>query len=72
MNLVFMSGGVSPLNIPAAMLSLFLLKIWTHILRRFDVFHQPFTRQENTIIQTCVVACMLTSYQVVLDRSCSQ
>ncbi|RCV05877.1 hypothetical protein SETIT_1G118000v2 [Setaria italica] len=57
MNLVFMSGGVSPLNIPAAMLSLFLLKIWTHILRRFDVFHQPFTRQENTIIQTCVVAC---------------
>ncbi|CAL5060782.1 unnamed protein product [Urochloa decumbens] len=57
MNLVFMSGVVPSLNIPAAMLSLFLLKIWTHILRRFDVFHQPFTRQENTVIQTCVVAC---------------
>ncbi|OEL24863.1 putative metal-nicotianamine transporter YSL18 [Dichanthelium oligosanthes] len=57
MNLVFMSGVVPSLNIPAAMLSLFLLKTWTHILRRFNVFHQPFTRQENTIIQTCVVAC---------------
>ncbi|CAN6271167.1 unnamed protein product [Urochloa humidicola] len=57
MNLVFMSGVVPSLNIPAAMLSLFLLKIWTHILQRFDVFHQPFTRQENTVIQTCVVAC---------------
>ncbi|KAG2648039.1 hypothetical protein PVAP13_1NG010800 [Panicum virgatum] len=57
MNLVFMTGVVPSLNIPAAMLSLFLLKIWTHILWRFDVFHEPFTRQENTIIQTCVVAC---------------
>ncbi|PAN03627.1 hypothetical protein PAHAL_1G011500 [Panicum hallii] len=57
MNLVFMTGVVPSLNIPAAMLSLFLLKIWTHILRRFDAFHEPFTRQENTIIQTCVVAC---------------
>ncbi|KAG2655479.1 hypothetical protein PVAP13_1KG020600 [Panicum virgatum] len=57
MNLVFMTGVVPSLNIPAAMLSLILLKIWTHILWRFDVFHEPFTRQENTIIQTCVVAC---------------
>ncbi|KAL6848371.1 hypothetical protein ACP4OV_021665 [Aristida adscensionis] len=57
MNLIFTSGMVPALNIPAAMLSLFLLKTWTGMLRRFDVSHLPFTRQENTIIQTCVVAC---------------
>ncbi|KAL6629293.1 hypothetical protein ACP70R_029058 [Stipagrostis hirtigluma subsp. patula] len=57
MNLVFMSGIVPSLNIPASMLSLFVLKSWTSMLQRFDVFHQPFTRQENTIIQTCVTAC---------------
>ncbi|WVZ78171.1 hypothetical protein U9M48_025923 [Paspalum notatum var. saurae] len=57
MNLVFMSGIVPALNIPAAMLGLFLLKTWTHMLRSFDVLHLPFTRQENVVVQTCVTAC---------------
>ncbi|KAJ1277530.1 hypothetical protein BS78_04G011600 [Paspalum vaginatum] len=57
MNLVFMSGVVPALNIPAAMLGLFLLKTWTHMLRSLDVLHLPFTRQENAVVQTCVTAC---------------
>jgi len=53
MNLVFMTGVVPSLNIPAAMLSLILLKIWTHILWRFDVFHEPLACYQVVLDRSC-------------------
>jgi hypothetical protein len=54
MNLVFTSGIIPTLNISAGLLGFFLLKAWTRLL---GVTYPPFTRQENAVVQTCVVAC---------------
>ncbi|TVU14062.1 hypothetical protein EJB05_37508, partial [Eragrostis curvula] len=51
------TGIVPSLNIAAALLGYFLVRTWTAVLERFGVVSRPFTRQENTVIQTCVVAC---------------
>ncbi|KAG8658529.1 probable metal-nicotianamine transporter YSL6 [Manihot esculenta] len=51
------TGMVPTLNIAAALLGFFIIKLWTVILTKFGFSSAPFTRQENTIIQTCIVAC---------------
>lgn len=48
---------VPSLNIAAALLGFFLVKSWTGFLSKLGFSIKPFTRQENTVIQTCVVAC---------------
>ena len=51
------TGVIPSLNISAGLLGFFFVKLYTTILGKLRISHKPFTRQENTVIQTCVVAC---------------
>ncbi|XP_027348880.1 probable metal-nicotianamine transporter YSL6 [Abrus precatorius] len=50
-------GIIPSLNVAAGLLGFFFVKTWTGFLSKIGFFTKPFTRQENTVIQTCVVAC---------------
>jgi hypothetical protein len=50
-------GVIPSLNVAAGLLGFFFVKSWTSALGSFGFSASPFTRQENTVIQTCVVAC---------------
>lgn len=50
------TGVIPSLNVAAGLLGFAILKGYTSILKTFGLMKQPFTRQENTVIQTCVVA----------------
>ncbi|KAL2320328.1 hypothetical protein Fmac_029297 [Flemingia macrophylla] len=50
-------GIIPSLNVAAGLLGFFFVKTWTGFLTKMGFFTKPFTRQENTVIQTCVVAC---------------
>ncbi|KAM3731645.1 hypothetical protein ACB098_12G180000 [Castanea mollissima] len=50
------TGIIPSLNVSAGLLGFFFLNSWTKLLRKSGLLRQPFTRQENTVIQTCVVA----------------
>ncbi|KAJ8771919.1 hypothetical protein K2173_027096 [Erythroxylum novogranatense] len=50
-------GIIPSLNVAAGLLGFFFVKSWTELLWRFGIRVAPFTKQENTVIQTCVVAC---------------
>lgn len=56
MKLNLTTGIIPSLNISAGLLGFFFVKTWTKILNKAGFLKQPFTRQENTVIQTCVVA----------------
>ncbi|XP_021742716.1 probable metal-nicotianamine transporter YSL5 [Chenopodium quinoa] len=56
MKLNLTTGVIPSLNVSAGLLGFFFVKTWTKFLEKFGVLKQPFTRQENTVIQTCVVA----------------
>ncbi|KAA8533357.1 hypothetical protein F0562_033110 [Nyssa sinensis] len=56
MKLNLTSGIIPSLNISAGLLGFFFVKTWTKFLEKSGLLKQPFTRQENTVIQTCVVA----------------
>ncbi|KAI3911482.1 hypothetical protein MKW98_010369 [Papaver atlanticum] len=56
MKLTLTTGIVPSLNVAAGLLGFFLIKSWTYVLSKMGISSKPFTRQENTIIQTCVVA----------------
>ncbi|KAI5678307.1 hypothetical protein M9H77_09257 [Catharanthus roseus] len=52
-----LSTGVIPsLNVAAGLLGFAFLKFYTSLIQKFGLLKQPFTRQENTVIQTCVTA----------------
>lgn len=52
-----LSTGVIPsLNVAAGLLGFAMVKGWTLLIQKCGLLNQPFTRQENTVIQTCVVA----------------
>ncbi|KAI4319257.1 hypothetical protein MLD38_032880 [Melastoma candidum] len=55
MKLNLTTGLVPSLNISAGLLGFFFIKLWIKVILSSGVL--PFTRQENTVIQTCVVAC---------------
>ncbi|KAG9441947.1 hypothetical protein H6P81_017801 [Aristolochia fimbriata] len=57
MKLNLTTGIIPSLNVAAGLLGFFFVKIWTKVLEKMGTLKQPFTRQENTVIQTCVVAC---------------
>lgn len=57
MKLNLTTGLVPNLNVSAALLAYVFITTWTKILQKANVVTAPFTRQENTIIQTCAVAC---------------
>ncbi|KAL5749292.1 hypothetical protein ACOSP7_023895 [Xanthoceras sorbifolium] len=56
MKLNLTTGIIPSLNVSAGLLGFFFVKIWTQFLSKSGLLRQPFTRQENTVIQTCVVA----------------
>ncbi|RDY05325.1 putative metal-nicotianamine transporter YSL7, partial [Mucuna pruriens] len=56
MKLNLTTGIIPSLNISAGLLGFFFVKMWTKVLAKANIITQPFTRQENTVIQTCVVA----------------
>ncbi|KAJ1273448.1 hypothetical protein BS78_06G281300 [Paspalum vaginatum] len=58
MKLNLTTGIIPSLNVSAGLLGFFLLTSWTKLLHRAGLAGvRPFTRQENTVVQTCVVAC---------------
>lgn len=57
MKLNLTTGLVPTLNVSAALLAFVFLRTWTKLLHSAGVVSAPFTRQENTVIQTCAVAC---------------
>ncbi|MCL7042926.1 hypothetical protein MKW94_018354 [Papaver nudicaule] len=57
-----LTTGLTPtLNVSAALLSFIFIKGWTKMLGKLGFNSAPFTRQENTVIQTCAVACYSVS-----------
>ncbi|GMY33910.1 probable metal-nicotianamine transporter YSL7 [Fagus crenata] len=56
MKLNLTTGIIPSLNVSAGLLSFFFVKTWTKFLSKSGLLRLPFTRQENTVIQTCVVA----------------
>ncbi|XP_040996100.1 probable metal-nicotianamine transporter YSL5 [Juglans microcarpa x Juglans regia] len=56
MKLNLTTGIIPALNVPAGLFGFFFIKTWTKLLHNSGLLKQPFTRQENTVIQTCVVA----------------
>lgn len=53
-----LTTGITPnLNVSAALLAFIFIRTWTKFLRKIGLVSAPFTKQENTMIQTCVVAC---------------
>lgn len=50
-------GLVPSFNMSASLVSFFVISSWTRLLGRCGVATQPFTRQENVVVQTCVIAC---------------
>ncbi|CAI0398450.1 unnamed protein product, partial [Linum tenue] len=56
MKLNLTTGIIPSLNVSAGLLGFFFVKTWTKLIQKAGMLKQPFTRQENTVIQTCVVA----------------
>ncbi|KAF7151753.1 hypothetical protein RHSIM_Rhsim02G0251700 [Rhododendron simsii] len=53
-----LTTGLSPnLNVSAALVAFIFIRTWTKLLEKLGIATVPFTRQENTMIQTCSVAC---------------
>lgn len=53
-----LTTGLTPnLNVSAALLAFIFIRTWTKLLEKLGIATVPFTRQENTMIQTCSVAC---------------
>ncbi|KAK1385448.1 putative metal-nicotianamine transporter YSL7 [Heracleum sosnowskyi] len=50
------TGVIPSLNVAAGLLGYALIKLWTVVSEKCGFLKQPFTRQENTVVQTCVVA----------------
>lgn len=57
MKLNLTTGLVPNLNVSAALFAFVFMRTWTKLLHKAGIVTTPFTRQENTIIQTCAVAC---------------
>ncbi|KAM0935134.1 putative oligopeptide transporter, OPT superfamily [Dioscorea sansibarensis] len=57
MKLNLTTGLVPTLNVSAALLAFVFLRTWTKLAGKVGFISTPFTRQENTVVQTCAVAC---------------
>uniref|UniRef100_A0A0D9UYU2 Uncharacterized protein n=1 Tax=Leersia perrieri TaxID=77586 RepID=A0A0D9UYU2_9ORYZ len=54
-------GMVPSFNMSASLLSYFVVRSWTQLMSRCGVASRPFTRQENVVVQTCVISCATLS-----------
>jgi len=53
-----LTTGIAPnLNVSAALVAFVFMRVWTKVVEKAGILSTPFTRQENTMIQTCSVAC---------------
>lgn len=53
-----LTTGITPnLNVSAALVAFVFMRVWTKVVEKAGILSTPFTRQENTMIQTCSVAC---------------
>lgn len=53
-----LTSGLDPnLNVSAALLAFLFVRTWTKMAGKIGLVSLPFTLQENTMIQTCAVAC---------------
>ncbi|KAL2524898.1 Metal-nicotianamine transporter YSL1 [Abeliophyllum distichum] len=53
-----LTTGITPnLNVSAALLAFVFVRTWKKLLHKTGIVSIPFTKQENTMIQTCAVAC---------------
>ncbi|CAN0909874.1 Probable metal-nicotianamine transporter YSL7 [Linum grandiflorum] len=50
------TGVIPSLNVAAGLLGFAIVKTYTSLLSKAGLLKQPFSRQENTVIQTCIVA----------------
>ncbi|XP_075483421.1 putative metal-nicotianamine transporter YSL12 [Primulina tabacum] len=50
------TGVIPSLNVAAGLIGFALVRSWTALAEKCGLLKQPFTRQENTVIQTCIVA----------------
>lgn len=57
MKLNLTTGLVPTLNVSAALTAFVFLRGWTKLLTKAGIVTKPFTKQENTVVQTCAVAC---------------
>ncbi|KAK9145736.1 hypothetical protein Sjap_005639 [Stephania japonica] len=58
-----LTTGLAPnLNVSAALVAFIVIQSWTKLLQKFGISSTPFTPQENTVIQTCTVACYAIAY----------
>ncbi|GMY33911.1 probable metal-nicotianamine transporter YSL7 isoform X3 [Fagus crenata] len=71
MKLNLTTGIIPSLNVSAGLLSFFFVKTWTKFLSKSGLLRLPFTRQENTVIQTCVVASSGIAFSGMLSLSLS-
>ena len=62
MKLNLTTGLVPNLNVSAALLAFVFIRTWTKLLHKAGFTTTPFTKQENTVIQTCAVACYTVGY----------
>ncbi|PWA42203.1 YELLOW STRIPE like 3 [Artemisia annua] len=65
MKLNLTTGLVPNLNVSAALLAFVFIRTWIKLLHKAGFTTTPFTRQENTVIQTCAVACYTIAFGVV-------
>ena len=70
MKLNLTTGIIPSLNVSAGLLGFFLVKTWTKFVEKSGMLKQPFTRQENTVIQTCVVAASGIAFSGMIIFSC--
>lgn len=57
MKLGLTTGLSTNFNVATALLSFIFIKTWTKLLEKVGLVTTPLTQQENTVIQTCAVAC---------------
>ncbi|KAM7274220.1 hypothetical protein ACFE04_028884 [Oxalis oulophora] len=62
MKLGLTTGLIPNLNVSAALLGYVFLKTWTTVLQKLGIKTAPFTKQENTMVQTCAVACYAIAF----------
>ncbi|CAO2205011.1 unnamed protein product [Urochloa humidicola] len=62
MRLGYTTGLVPSFNMSASLVSFFVISSWTRLMRRCGVPSPAFTRQENVVVQTCVIACATLSF----------
>lgn len=65
MKLVLTTGITPHFNVSVALVAFIFIKAWTKALHKMGIPSPPFTKQENTMIQTCSVAC----YSIALGGS---